>query len=95
MSFITLRNQALSRSEQTLQQFSLLEHSLFMLYAKVFFSSYTPEFHTLIQKQSFKSNMIIGAYFLASGTSYFQPSVYEAAVIFLYSILKLPGLEHV
>ena len=65
-----------------------------MLYTKIFFSSYTPEFHTPIQKQSFRSNIIIGSYFLSSGSSYCQPSIYEAAVIFLYSLLKLPGLEH-
>ena len=65
-----------------------------MLYCKMHFSNYSPDFHTPSQKQSYKSNVIIGSYFLSAGTSRINPSIYEAAVVFLYSILKLPGLEH-
>lgn len=36
----------------------------------------------------------MGAYFLSAGTSFVQPSVYEAAVVFLYSFLKLKGVEN-
>lgn len=42
--------------------------------------------------QQFKSNMVIGSYFLSAGTSCIQPSIYEAGVIFLYSFLKTRGV---
>ena len=94
MNFINLRNQSFSPSSETLKYFSILEYSLFMLYTKIFFSVYSPDYHTPNQKQSFKSNLIIGAYFLSAGTSQIQPSVYEAAVVFLYANLGLPGISH-
>ncbi len=39
-------------------------------------------------KQHFKSNLTIGAYFLAAGSSRIKASFYESAVLFLYSIFK-------
>ena len=92
MRFINVRNQMFSRSEETLQYFTIFEHSLFMLYSKVYFSMYNPEVHTPLQKQTFKTNLTMGAYFLASGTSFIHPSIYESAVVFVYANLRLPGI---
>ena len=92
MNFINLRNSSFSPSNQTLKHFEVLEGSIFLLYCKMHFSNYSPDFHTPAQKQSYKSNITIGSYFLSAGTSGIHPSIYEAAVVFLYSILKLPGI---
>jgi hypothetical protein len=64
MNFINLRLQMISRSEAVLKYFSYLEQSLFMLYAKLYFIHYGDNSIADINQQ-FKSNMIIGSYFLA------------------------------
>jgi hypothetical protein len=75
MNFINLRLQMISRSEAVLKYFSFFEQSLFMLYAKLYFSHYQD--NTIADlNQQFKSNMIIGSYFMSEGTSYIQPSLY-------------------
>lgn len=93
INFINLRLQMISRSEAALKYFAYFEQSLFMLYAKLYFS-HTKENNIQNLNQHFKSNMIIGSYFLSAGTSYIQPSLYETGTIFLYSFLKLNGVEH-
>ena len=39
-------------------------------------------------KENLKNNIIIGAYFIAAGSSRIKSSVYETAVLFVYSIFK-------
>lgn len=77
MNFINIRLKPLSRSETTLKYFAYLEQSLFMLYSKVYFAHHgVKEPNVSELNQHFKSNLTIGAYFLASGASYTHPSLY-------------------
>jgi hypothetical protein len=64
-----------------------------MLYTKLYFSR-NEEANIIEMNQQFKSNMVIGAYFLSAGTSCIQPSIYETGMIFLYSFLKMRGVEY-
>lgn len=82
---IELHMKTLSRSDYTLEIIKRLQTSIFIFYVKLLLAN--KEALKRAKSEYYKSNLIIGMYFLGFGCNNCNGPIYEAAVLMLTGIL--------